>query len=121
MKTNLIKTVLAFVFGLATYNANAQERTTFPNGPSYYYEKDGVEIKSFASCGTWVYGPKACYRIRNKNSYTIIFRIKYLLKNGDWIKGEERKIGSGEIQDYEEWGGCSYCDGVADLKIDYVQ
>ena len=100
---------------------NGQSSTSFPNGPSSYYEKDGLEIKSFRSCGTYIYGPKACYRIRNKNTYTILFRVKYLLKNGDWITGEERKIGAGGIEDFEEFGGCSYCAGVADIKIDYVQ
>lgn len=122
MKSMKIKIFLILLISVIFYSkVNAQEITYFPNGPYSYYEKDGLEIKSFRSCGTYVYGPQACYRIRNKNNYTVIFRIQFLLKNGNWKTGEERRIGAGEIEDLTETHSCFNCPGVADIKIEYVQ
>lgn len=122
MKSMKFQLLLMLLMSVMSLNKmKAQSITYFPSGPSYYYERDGLEIKSFASCGTYVYGPKACYRIRNKNNYTVLFRVQYLLKSGKWITGDEHRIEAGGIGDFEDFGGCAYCSGVADIKIYMVE
>ena len=121
-----LKTIQWFTFILLMFISNSSrgqsnEDTLFPNGPFYYYEKDGLEIKGFKSCGTYIYGPEACYRIRNKNNYAVIFRVKFKLKGGGWKNGVERRIEAGQIQDFREIYSCLACPGVGDIMIYYVQ
>lgn len=99
--------------------------TQYPNGPSYYYSKGGLTIKSFTETGTSVYGRGANYRIRNSNNYACIFTIKFLCDDdsnaGVWHTGNEHRIDAGEIYDFSDYESGMGLGKTVDIKIYSVE
>lgn len=101
--------------------SNSKKITKFPDGPSSFYKKNGLEITAFASCGSYVYGPKACYRIKNTNNYRIYFKIEMILNDGDIKEGYEHSISAGEQLEFEDRWSDIGLPGVSDIRIKYAR
>lgn len=86
------------------------------------YKKDGVEIVSWYSrCNLWtVWNNDTRFRVRNKNSYDIIFKVDLQNQDEEWNRYyKEYYLSAGEIADFDATGEA--WEETKDIRIAYVQ